>query len=169
MRIRELKLSDAERMLEWMKNPQINYWYCFQPEEMSLHDVHRFIEQAEQGGGQQIHYAIADDKDEYIGTVSLKNINKIRKDAEYAIVLRSKAQGKGISAEATNEILKIGFEQYKLDKIYLNVLAENARANAFYRKYGFVFDRTEVNGIQHRGVLKNLNWYFITKEKLYDK
>ncbi|PNR91989.1 hypothetical protein HWHPT5561_09765 [Petrotoga sp. HWH.PT.55.6.1] len=35
-----------------------------------------------------IHYAIANEDDEYIGTISLKNFSYIDKKAEYAIVTR---------------------------------------------------------------------------------
>ena len=41
-----------------------------------------------------IHMAITDDNDEYMGTVSLKNINYIDSFAEFAITVRRTAMGK---------------------------------------------------------------------------
>ena len=40
-----------------------------------------------------VYYAITEEKDNYIGTVSLKHINYIDKNAEYAIVIRKKYWG----------------------------------------------------------------------------
>ena len=40
-----------------------------------------------------VYYAITEEKDNYIGAVSLKHINYIDKNAEYAIVIRKKYWG----------------------------------------------------------------------------
>ena len=44
-----------------------------------------------------------------------------------------------------------------------NVLAENGRANAFYRKAGFRFVKTEEKAVVIRGQEKDLNWYEIER------
>ena len=51
-----------------------------------------------------------------------------------------------------------------MERVYLNVLGENGRANAFYRKAGFRFIREEPKALELRGTKKDLNWYDITKE-----
>ena len=38
--------------------------------------------------GKSLHYAITEDGGEYLGTISLKNLDLHAKNAEYAIVLR---------------------------------------------------------------------------------
>ena len=92
------------------------------------------------GGGQSAaarHYAICDDEDAYQGTISLKDIDVENGTAEYAIVLRRQAQGKGYASFATREILRIAFEELGLHKVYLNVWKENAHAVGFYEHMGF--------------------------------
>ena len=49
--------------------------------------------------------------------------------------------------------------------VYLNVLAENQRANAFYRKVGYRFEHCEENAVEIQGVKKNLNWYAISRQQ----
>ena len=49
----------------------------------------------------------------------------------------------------------------RLATIFLNVLTENLRVNAFYRKAGFRFTHTEENALELRGEQKDLNWYEI--------
>jgi diamine N-acetyltransferase len=121
------------------------------------------------GAGEQencCHLAIADEQDEYLGTISLKEIQN--GEAEYAISTRSIAHGTGAAMAATRQILEIAFEELGLMRVYLNVLADNGRANAFYRKAGFRYTHTEENALEIRGQMKDLNWYEIGKDE-YDQ
>ena len=79
---------------------------------------------------------IVNDQDEYMGTVSLKNIDRIRQCAEFAITIRKSAMGKGYSAYGMQEIISEGFELLHLKYIYWYVRKENMRAIKFYEKMG---------------------------------
>ena len=161
--LRELQKKDAPYMLEWMKDPSIACFFRFDTEDMTEDSCRQFII----GSGNDScfrHYAIADESDEYLGTVSLKNINYEKGDAEYAISTRKKAHGTGAALEATRQIWKIAFNDLNLDRVYLNVLAENQRANAFYRKAGYCFKYFEENAVKIRGEKKTLNWYEIDRK-----
>ena len=67
-----------------------------------------------------------------MGTVSLKHLHKDW--AEFAIVIRKAAMGKGISRDAMAEILRYVTEELKLPRIYWCVSRDNARAVKFYDK-----------------------------------
>ena len=84
-----------------------------------------------------IHLAVADDNDEYMGTVSLKHVDKTLGFAEFAITLRAVAMGKGFSKFGMAEILKHGIETLGLKNVYWCVSAVNARAVRFYDKCGY--------------------------------
>lgn len=160
--LRPLAAKDAPFMLEWMTDPEITRFFRFDASKISLEDCLQFISKAESDPN-KIHFAIVDEFDEYLGTISLKGIDRQKKQAEYAISTRKKAHGSGAALEATRQILQYAFECLGLDRVYLNVLAENGRANAFYRKAGFRFVREDVNALELRGQQKALNWYEITK------
>ena len=113
-----------------------------------------------------LHYAIANERDEYLGTISLKNIADGR--AEYAISTRKCTHGTGAAMQATKEILHIAFDNLGLESVFLNVLEENLRANAFYRKAGFQFTHTEENALEFQGRNKALNWYEVKKEQSHE-
>ena len=53
---------------------------------------------------------VDDQDDEYLGTISLKNIDLKNKNAEYAISTRKKARGTGANQQATESLLKYGFD-----------------------------------------------------------
>lgn len=52
------------------------------------------------------HFAIAEENDEYLGTISLKEIDLENQSPEYAIATRKKAQGHGVAKQVTGMLLK---------------------------------------------------------------
>lgn len=171
MYLRELKEKDAFGMLEWMHDADISCNFRQNFKAMDEAKCIEFIKRSKEDNNNK-HFAVCDDKDEYLGTVSLKNIDRKNKNAEYAIVMRSKAIGKGAALEATCQILEYAFETMQLHKVYLNVLTENIRANKFYKKAGFTLEGNFKECLYLQEEFKDLNWYGILKENfhlLYDK
>lgn len=160
MYLRKLCKKDAEFMLEWMKDPELTGNFRFSTDNVTFDSVTAFIE-ANSGEGQNLHYAIAEDNDEYLGTISLKAINHIDKNAEYAIALRKVAIGTGVAFNATKLIIDIAFNELKLKKVYLNVLAENTRAIRFYEKFGFTYEGEFKDHIFIGNEFRTLKWYAI--------
>ena len=143
-----------------MHDPEINCFYTDAVRQATRESVEAFIvaSHVQSKEGSAYHYAIVDAGDEYLGTISLKNTEKI-KGAEYAVSLRRCYQGKGIAAFATKEILRIAFVELGLNRVYLNVLSDNLHANRFYEKNGFRYEGESVNCIMIDGELKSLKWY----------
>ena len=160
--LRKLELKDAPLMLEWIQDPTIACFFRFDAQSMTVADCEKFIESTDDDSD-SIHYAIVNEDDEYLGTISLKNIDYQKREAEYAISTRKRAHGTGAAMVATKEILRIAFEELELKRVYLNVLTENGRANAFYLKVGFRFDYNEENAVEINGVKRSLNWYSIIR------
>lgn len=156
--LRPLERKDAPLMLEWMTDPEITRYFRFDASKISRESCLAYIGKAKDDPN-TLHFAIADENDEYLGTISLKDIDRERKQAEYAISTRKKAHGTGAALQATQIILQYAFEDLGLERVYLNVLAENGRANAFYRKAGFRFIREEPDALELRGARKALIWY----------
>lgn len=134
MKLRRLEKKDASFMLEWMHDTNVTVGFQKNFGQKTLADCEEFIEAA-QNSENDLHLAAVDDNDEYMGTVSLKNIRN--KSAEFAITFRSCAMGKGFSQIAMAEIIRRGFEELGLEKIYWCVLKDNARAIRFYDKNGY--------------------------------
>ena len=72
--IRPLKTKDAWRMLEWMHNDDIMQYFQFDGKSAKLEDVLQFIE-ASRDESKNLHRAIVDKNDCYLGTISLKNMH----------------------------------------------------------------------------------------------
>lgn len=134
-------------MLEWMHDAEISS--CFEKNfsSMSLLDCTEFIRQS-WSDDKNLHLAAVDQYDEYMGTVSLKNIHEQNGWAEFAISMRRNAMGTGMAHSAMEDVIHVGKERYNLTHIYWNVLKSNARAIRFYEKNGFKkADESELNVI----------------------
>lgn len=163
--LRKLKLKDIPYMLEWMHDEETNT--MFQNDFISVDEeqAKKFIECS--FTLENKHFAIVDDVyDEYLGTISLKNIDYKHKNAEYAISTRKKARGTGQNLVATRLLIKYAFDELKLHKIYLNVLANNKRAIKFYLKSGFSYEGTFKEHLYINGVYCDLDWYGVTNEQV---
>lgn len=164
MNLRKLLPKDADGMLSWMSDPTINKFFLIDENNINKKSIIEFIEKS-QDVSSNLHLAITDSKDNYLGTISLKNINQKDRKAEYAISTCKEIHGTGISKSATIEILRIGFEELLLNKIYLNVLSNNERAVKFYEKCNFVFEGEFKEHYLVNGIYQDLKWYRILKSE----
>ena len=159
--LRKLEQKDVPYMMEWMQDPAVTCNFRVNFGAMTEKDVIEFVNNS--FTDENKNFAIVDEHDEYMGTISLKHISDTDKNAEYAIVTRRKAHGTGLAYEATKEIIKYAFEELGLHRVYLNVLEENKRANRFYEKAGFTYEGKFKDHLFLDNTYKNLNWYGICK------
>lgn len=164
MKIRRLKNTDAQYMLEWMHDKNVTQYLSKSFAIKKIDDCIAFIDNS--NTDKEMHLAIVNDNDEYMGTVSLKNINKVEKYAEFAITVRSCAMGKGYSLFGMNEILNIAFEQLQLKYIVWCVKNDNIRAVRFYEKNGFQqFDQVPLE-IRMMYSEDDVLWYHVQNEHI---
>lgn len=137
--LRPLTSTDAPLMLEWMHDYELVKDLHKDFSSMTIENCENFIKSAQNNGDNpiNIHLAIANENNEYMGTVSLKDIDHNLKVAEFGIVIRRCATGKGYSIDAMKQILEKGFKELGLKQIYWCVDTKNQRALRFYDKNGF--------------------------------
>lgn len=123
-------------MLEWMSDSELTSGFHADYSENTIQNVEDFI-RAAQSLQPEMHYAIVNDEDEYMGTVSLRNIDFNEGNAELAIVVRRVAMRKGYALHGILEALDIAFNELGLNSVYWRVKAGNFRAIRFFEKHGF--------------------------------
>ena len=136
MKLRKLELKDAPLMLEWMHDESVVAQLAANFAAKTIDDCRNFIA-ASQEDAENLHLAVADQDDTYMGTVSLKHIDRTAGTAEFAITVRAAAMGKGFSHFGMDSILKMGITELGLSAIYWCVSPKNARAVRFYDKHGY--------------------------------
>lgn len=156
--LRPLQEKDAPRMVEMMQDAQTIRYLQIGGPDYTLETALGFIGRTKDES-RHLHRAVVDENDVYQGTISLKNIDRDKEEAEYAISMHPEAQGKGAAAAGTKAIVALAFNELQLRRVYLNVLQENERANRFYQKCGFRF--THRSPFDYKGENKVLNWYVV--------
>lgn len=161
MFLRKLRIEDAPLMLNWMHDKRVVGDLRTDFSSMTLLDAESFI-RSSWDDKSNINLAIASDEDEYMGTVSLKHIED--GSAEFAIVVRAEAMGRGYSWFGMESIIQKAFIELSIESVYWCVSRKNSRAVRFYDKHNFhealdipqrVLDRYEGIG--------NLKWYSVLK------
>lgn len=158
MKLRKLQVEDAPFMLEWMHDDSVVHDLRTNFAAKTLEDCISFIKMA-QDTNENLHLAIVDENDTYMGTVSLKHITQT--SAEFGITVRKCAMGKGFSKYAMQNIIETGFKQLGLQKIYWCVAPENQRAVRFYDKNMFhrCLAPAEAQNIYSAGEINHYLWY----------
>lgn len=165
MKLRNLKEKDAPLMLEWMHDEEVVKFLPTDFESKTLADCVNFIN-CSNNDRNSCHLAVVDNNDTYMGTVSLKNIDFEKRDAEFAISMRRIAMGKGYARYGMQEIIREGFEKYNLHRIYWCVNKNNLRAIKFYEKGGYsniICNMRDTND-QYKLLKEMLIWYAVVCE-----
>lgn len=82
-----------------------------------------------------------------VGTCQLRAIDPVHRSAELQIRIGEvAAQGRGLGGAALRNLLRIGFRDLNLERIFLHVFEDNRRAMALYERAGFVRE-----GVARRG------------------
>lgn len=152
-------------MLQWMHDRTVTEKLQADFASKTLEDCCRFIH-ASQDSSSDLHLAIADDADTYMGTVSLKHIDHANATAEFAITVRAAAMGKGYSRFGMAAILDMGLQELGLSAIYWCVSRENLRAVRFYDKNGYCRTQHVPSTITAHYTptqLQDFYWYVVAK------
>ena len=166
--LRKLERKDAPLMFEWMHDDSVTHYLQSDFSAKTIEDCLSFIN-ASVDDKRNIHLAIVDSYDEYMGTVSLKNITD--NNAEFAITIRKEAMGTGCSAISMRKIINIALKEMNLKEVYWCVSPANKRAIKFYDKNRYErvsFDNLTVNGSEryfsyNEKQIEEYIWYHIVR------
>lgn len=138
--LRPLSLSDTGNIVKWRNDPAVKRNLYTQAELKPDQHITYFEKNVKSGKCAQF-IIVADENgiQTDIGTIFIKNIDNDNHNGEYGIFIgEATGRGKGYARLATEEILKYGFEELKLHRIFLTVMVDNIPAIKTYERVGFV-------------------------------
>lgn len=165
--LRELGRQDLAEINKWRNDHEVidllgnNFLYIAKEVDEKWYDSYL------QTRDQNKRLAIVDkDTNIIIGTIQLTGIHAVNRTAEYSIMIGNKAYwGRGAGLTASIEILKHGFCDLNLNRIYLTVLAGNERAIKLYKKIGFTEEGLQREAIYKSGKFHDLIQMSILKKE----
>lgn len=138
--IRVITQQDTDYILQWRNAHSVIEHFVYRKPLTREEHLHWLETQVATGKVAQFIIEEVEDKNP-IGSVYLRDIDKIHQKAEFGIFIGDDtSRGKGYGTQATFLILQYAFEQLGLNKVTLRVFAENERAIHCYKKVGFIED-----------------------------
>lgn len=137
--LREFEQNDLSEMRKWITDPDsTRYLSDTFVIPHTWEQTSSFLDSLLSGSKPGVHLVIANlMTGDYLGQCDLMGVTNYSRKAELAIVMCPEHQGKGYGAEGIELLLELAFCHMNLNRVYLRVCAENARAIACYEKCGF--------------------------------
>lgn len=156
--IRLFTADDVARKVEWINNPENNQ-YLHYDIPLSYDKTYQWF----LGKNNEVRKDCVIEYDGIpVGLIGILAIDKISRKAEFYISMGDTGcKRKGVATAATLLLLKYAFEELNLNKVYLNVDADNQAACRLYEKVGFVCEGYFKQDLMHRGCLVDRKRYAI--------
>ena len=139
VRLRELARADIPLVNAWRQDRLVTDPLGAPPRHISLDvDMQWFEDYLRQRPTSVRCMILVGDDPMPAGIVSLTGIHSIFQSAEFHVMIgRQDCQGRGVGTAATHAMLRHGFSDLNLHRIYLTVLASNTAAIRLYERVGF--------------------------------
>lgn len=137
LEVHPVSVDDAERMVEAM-DPGTTKNLRFFSEPVSIERQRAYLTEVIENHAVDVR--CIEDDGVLVGTIGLHEIDlRLRTARLGLLIFRPEDRGKGYGKAAIMIMLSVAFEGVRLlNKVYLNVFAENVRSRTFYAKLGFV-------------------------------
>lgn len=136
--LRLMDKEDTDRIVTWRNQDFVRRNFIYQ-QDFTREGHEKWIRtMIDTGLAVQFMICIGEEQ-RPVGSVYLRDIDRIHKKAEYGIFIGEKdAWGRGYGTWAAKKMIDYAFEKEGLHKLMLRVLAENHGAIRSYEKAGFV-------------------------------
>jgi RimJ/RimL family protein N-acetyltransferase len=137
--LRPLAVIDGRawrRLHGHFRDPEIAHLNGTPPSRMPLWLLRRVL-RADAARPDRRTFGIFDDAGDYIGTVELYDLRG--SEATLGIIIGERSHwGRGYGTDAMRAVLTYAFEEVGLERVRLHTFGDNLRAQAAFRKVGFV-------------------------------
>lgn len=153
LRLELLEMADFPQIVEWVNGHDqdflvqwagLTYSYPLTVDQMASH-YHKGINTM---ASDVFVYRIMDDEtNRFIGTVQLCRFNQEKREAVIGrfLIGNDADRGRGIGKSALRKLVEIGFYEFGLETIKLNVFDFNSQAIQCYEGIGFVKNQVKEN------------------------
>ncbi len=163
--LEEVRTSDIPAIIEYAGAAEVAQTTLNMPHPYAEKDAIFWINKARQGFHAEDHYIFGirlAATDEFMGGIGLI-VNKRFNKAEIGYWIGVPFWNQGYMTEATGAVLRFGFEELGLNKIYAQFLAENPASGKIMIKNGMIKEAELVDHIQKYGEYKTSIQYRLTK------
>lgn len=165
--LRPMEERDLAASVASINDTEVGLWAGYRmPVSMEMASAWHQKNVEQMRGGEAFYFAVCElGDDRYIGTTWFKEINRLDGNAELAISMDRDHIGAGWGSDAQRTLLAFGFGTLGLNRVWLVVSADNARAIRSYEKVGFRREGVMRNSFRRRGRLTDMLLMAILREE----
>lgn len=138
--MREKRLSDASNDYEWRSDPELAHYDAALPLKLTFREFMLYYsEQLRQFHEDRRWFAIDNIEGTHIGNCMYYDVDWLRRQAKVGIIIGDRQYwGMGYGTDAVMTLVSHVFKELGLERVYLDTLDWNSRAQHCFRKCGFV-------------------------------
>ncbi|OIJ19444.1 GNAT family N-acetyltransferase [Anaerobacillus alkalidiazotrophicus] len=136
VKLRAFEQEDIKHLHKWYNNAESIFMVGRTP--MTFEETEQLVFNMRNAG--TIIMGIENNDEELVGWIHLSNIVQEHGRAEIGILMSPDYRGHGYGKSAMKQMIEMGFNQLRLNKIYLTTRGINERAIALYKKLGFILE-----------------------------
>lgn len=139
VKLRPLAESDVDSIMTWVNEPEIvGNLAAFSGQAFTRDDELAWIRRT-LAGSDRVWSIIAADDERYLGQIGIHQIHARSRVGRLGCVIATRSEmGKGYGSAAIRAVMKVGFGELALHKLWLMVFRHNERGRRLYGKLGFV-------------------------------
>lgn len=167
VRLRPPDMGDLQRNFGWINDAevtrflQLRYGMSLAAEEAWMRE-----RASKPMSYDNVFFAIEALDGQHIGNINFFKVSPENRSAEMGVMIGEKAcWSKGFGADAIETLMRFGFDEMNLNRIDLNVYAENERAIACYRKCGFVEEGRRRQARYQEGHYQDVVWMSVLRDE----
>jgi diamine N-acetyltransferase len=161
--LRAIERQDLPNYVEWLNDPEVlEYFGRYKP--LSLAEEEQWYEEMLQDP-KTCSFAVELDG-QHVGGAGFNSIDGRNASAEVGLFIGLPALwDQGLGFDVLQTLLRFGFRQMNLNRIYLRVFARNERAVHVYEKLGFKHEGRWRQAEFRNGEYQDLLWMGILREE----
>ena len=149
IKLRYFESKDFDEIIK-IRSSADTYEFFFEYEPFNSKQQQTWWEQSYQKNNEK-NFIIVDNKDNFLGTISLLNIDMRSKKAELGRFFISEYnRGNHFGTISITLLLEYAFKHLNMNKVYLEVFSHNKQAIFLYEQIGFTRE-----GLLHKHIFKN--------------
>jgi RimJ/RimL family protein N-acetyltransferase len=157
--LRPAERSDIPLFVRWLADERTSRHLALRSPISIAMEERWFDDLLEHHGRDRWHFVIcllADDRP--IGSLDLHEVDLTSGGAGLGIQVGDpEDRGRGYGGDAIDVLVDFGFERLRLERVWLDVFAENAAARRLYERLGFVHEATFRNGVYRAGRFEDVH------------
>ncbi|MGN0778625.1 MAG: GNAT family N-acetyltransferase [Aristaeellaceae bacterium] len=165
--LRPYRQEDAEQIAAWANDPETTrYLSGIFDLPYTSRNAEDFVAHVMAGSPDKAAFIIADaETEQYLGQIDLMGIDRRNRSATLGIVIaRSEHRGRGVGREAIRLICRYGFRTLGLNRIQLEVAADNLRGQRCYAACGFQLEGVRRQADWHDGAFRDMQMMSLLRE-----